>query len=148
MSFRTTPISEEAMNAARGLAKFSDDARWRDLGNGTLEVVTTQNGPVQRYLVLPDGTTRHLASAPRSLAGKWSLGIGCVGGCLVWIVAAVAIAEGGWIALAFPLGLALVVAGELLARRSRGDVARYLEREGGDEGWNRFEPHRPSRSPK
>ena len=70
------------MAAARELASFSEDARWHDLGNGTLDVVTMQNGPVERYLVLEDGTTMLLGGLQsRALRGGRS---GSGAGAAAW----------------------------------------------------------------
>ena len=102
-----------------------------------------QKGPVERYLVHDDGTPLLLERERKSRADRWSLPLGCAG-CLVWIVgsgvAAGLAVRNGWYVVPVVAGLGLYLLGEGLARRSWGDVERYLERrEGGTEGWNRLE---------
>ena len=130
------------MDAARKLASLSKEARWRDLGDGTLEVETTTNGPVERYRVFSDGTTTLVASFPKSFADKWALRIGC-GGCLVLVLGPVVVGalwgETDWIGLPVLLFFVLLAVAEALSRHSHGDVSRYLQHEGGEEGWRAFE---------
>jgi hypothetical protein len=131
------------MTAGRELAQLSEDTRFRDLRDGTIEVVTMQNGPVERYHVYADGTSVLLEREPRTRADKWSLRLACGGSCLVWLVgsaiAGALAASESWYAVPVVVALAFLAVGEGLARHSWGDVERYLERrEGGSEGWNRL----------
>jgi hypothetical protein len=140
--YRRRPVGEGAMEAARELGELSEDTRWRDLGDGTIEVVRTKGHRIERHLVLNDGTSTLVESAPRGRADRWSLRVGCLGPILAALVGSALVVwlfgeDWAWVWL--PLALGVFLIGNHLAHRSQADVARYLDRrEGGDAGWQRL----------